>query len=132
VFGFVEVGSATPRLESGNLQPRPFWLEPDRAAQPHGLNNGVRRWRRGCSGRAMALVLGINLGKNKETEDAAADRRDRARRPGPLADYMVINVCRRIRPPALRRRAGANSAHPRRALLEARRPIRRRCCQDRP
>ncbi len=95
-FGFVEVGSVTPRPQSGNPQPRLFRLEPDRAViNRMGFNNaGVEAMaaRLAARPRDGALVLGINLGKNKETEDAAADYEIGARRLGPLADYMVINV----------------------------------------
>src|SRR5688572_16071804 len=95
-FGFVEVGSVTPRPQSGNPQPRLFRLEQDRAViNRMGFNNaGVEAMaaRLAARPRDGALVLGINLGKNKETEDAAADYEIGARRLGPLADYMVINV----------------------------------------
>ncbi|HET6157815.1 MAG TPA: quinone-dependent dihydroorotate dehydrogenase [Dongiaceae bacterium] len=95
-FGFVEVGSVTPRPQAGNPRPRLFRLERDRAIiNRMGFNNeGVEA----MAGRlaetrpGAATVLGINLGKNKETEDAAADYEIGARRLGPFADYMVINV----------------------------------------
>jgi dihydroorotate dehydrogenase len=96
-FGFVEVGSVTPRPQSGNPQPRLFRLERDSAIiNRMGFNNeGVEA----MAGRLQAsrsgstpVVLGINLGKNKETEDAAADYEIGAQRLGPLADYVVINV----------------------------------------
>jgi len=101
-FGFVEVGSVTPRSQAGNPQPRLFRLEKDRAViNRMGFNNaGVEamalRLATDRPGRlqpgAGGIVLGINLGKNKETEDAAADYEIGARRLGPFADYMVINV----------------------------------------
>lgn len=96
-FGFVEVGSVTPRPQSGNPRPRLFRLERDRAViNRMGFNNeGMEA----MAGRleatrpgARGIVLGINLGRNKETEDAAADYEIGARRLGPLADYVVINV----------------------------------------
>ena len=95
-FGFVEVGSVTPRPQSGNPQPRLFRLDKDRAViNRMGFNNeGVdamaarlkRTWPQ------AGTVLGVNLGKNKETEDAAADYEIGARRLGAYADYVVINV----------------------------------------
>jgi dihydroorotate dehydrogenase len=93
-FGFVEVGSVTPRPQSGNPQPRLFRLEQDRAViNRMGFNNaGVEAMAARLAGRPRNAILGINLGKNKETEDAAADYEIGARRLGPLADYMVINV----------------------------------------
>jgi dihydroorotate dehydrogenase len=93
-FGFVEVGSVTPRPQPGNPRPRLFRLERDEAViNRMGFNNeGVEA----MAGRLQAdrpnTVLGINLGKNKETEDAAADYELGARQLGPFADYMVINV----------------------------------------
>lgn len=93
-FGFVEVGSVTPRPQSGNPQPRLFRLERDRAViNRMGFNNaGVEAMAARLAARPRDGILGINLGKNKETEDAAADYEIGARRLGPLADYMVINV----------------------------------------
>jgi len=93
-FGFVEVGSVTPRPQSGNPQPRLFRLEQDRAViNRMGFNNaGVEAMAARLAARPRDGILGINLGKNKETEDAAADYEIGARRLGPLADYMVINV----------------------------------------
>lgn len=97
-FGFVEVGSVTPRPQAGNPRPRLFRLAKDRAViNRMGFNNDgveamVRRLSARRSARDGALPLGINLGKNKETADAAADYEIGARRLGPLADYVVINV----------------------------------------
>jgi dihydroorotate dehydrogenase len=95
-FGFVEVGSVTPRPQAGNPRPRLFRLEQDRAViNRMGFNNaGVEAMAARLASRPRGddLVLGINLGKNKETGDAAADYEIGARRLGPFADYMVINV----------------------------------------
>jgi len=96
-FSFIEVGSVTPRPQSGNPRPRLFRLQRDHAViNRMGFNNdGVEAMaRRLATTRPDAgdIVLGINLGKNKETEDAAADYEIGARRLGPFADYMVINV----------------------------------------
>ncbi len=96
-FGFVEVGSVTPRPQSGNPRPRLFRLAQDHAViNRMGFNNEGAEAMAGrlAATRADAgnIMLGINLGKNKETEDAAADYEIGARRLGPFADYMVINV----------------------------------------
>lgn len=93
-FGFVEVGSVTPRPQSGNPLPRLFRLGKDRAViNRMGFNNaGVAAMAARLAARPRDGVLGINLGKNKETEDAAADYEICARRLGPLADYIVINA----------------------------------------
>ncbi len=95
-FGFAEVGSVTPRPQPGNPRPRLFRLERDRAViNRMGFNNeGVEAMaaRLKVARPQSGIVLGVNLGKNKETEDAAADYEIGARRLGALADYVVINV----------------------------------------
>uniref|UniRef100_A0A3Q0R3E1 Dihydroorotate dehydrogenase (quinone), mitochondrial n=1 Tax=Amphilophus citrinellus TaxID=61819 RepID=A0A3Q0R3E1_AMPCI len=69
-FGFVEVGTVTPKPQAGNPKPRVF------------------RWLLHHSG----LPLGINLGKNKLSRDAGADYLEGVRALGSLADYLVVNV----------------------------------------
>jgi dihydroorotate dehydrogenase len=95
-FGFVEVGSVTPQPQSGNPQPRLFRLTGDRAIiNRMGFNNdGVAAMAARLKGRRHGDggILGINLGKNKETVDAAADYEIGARALGAAADYVVINV----------------------------------------
>ncbi|MEM7244066.1 MAG: quinone-dependent dihydroorotate dehydrogenase [Acidobacteriota bacterium] len=99
-FGFVEVGTVTPRPQSGNPRPRMF-----RAPGPGALVNRLGFNSRGAEVVAAALsaldddvrsqgVLGINLGKNKLTsaEDAAADYAVALRALHGLGDYFVVNV----------------------------------------
>jgi len=94
-FSFVEIGTLTPRPQPGNPKPRLFRLKEDRALLNRlGFNNGgveaavprLRRKRRG--------IVGVNLGKNKDTPDAeaAADYAAAARAVAPYADYVVVNV----------------------------------------
>jgi dihydroorotate dehydrogenase len=94
-FGFVELGSVTPQPQPGNPKPRLFRLTQDRAViNRMGFNN------RGIAAMAARLetrntaqgIVGVNLGKNKDQADAAADYAAGTRRLGPLADYLVINV----------------------------------------
>jgi dihydroorotate dehydrogenase len=94
-FGFVELGSVTPKPQPGNPRPRLFRLTADRAViNRMGFNN------RGIEAMAARLrsrepkrgIVGINLGKNKDQADAAADYAAGTKRLGPLADYLVINV----------------------------------------
>nr|WP_298683241.1 quinone-dependent dihydroorotate dehydrogenase [uncultured Dongia sp.] len=94
-FGFVEIGSVTPRAQGGNPRPRLFRLVKDRAViNRMGFNNdgidavAVRLQPRD----ARAGIVGVNLGKNKETLDAAADYELGVAALGRLADYLVINV----------------------------------------
>jgi len=94
-FGFVEVGSVTPQPQPGNPKPRLFRLEADHAViNRMGFNNdGAEVVARRLAGRdRRAGILGINLGKNKDTEDAARDFVAGARVFAPLADYLVVNV----------------------------------------
>ena len=93
-FGFVEIGSVTPRPQPGNPQPRLFRLSEDKAViNRMGFNNlGLDAAATNLAGRKAGGVVGANLGKNKDTEDAAADYVLGVERLGPLADYLVINV----------------------------------------
>ena len=94
-FGFVELGSVTPRPQDGNPRPRLFRLTADRAViNRMGFNNrGIAAMAERLKGRdATRGIVGINLGKNKDQTDAAADYAAGTRLLGPLADYLVINV----------------------------------------
>ena len=94
-FGFVEIGSVTPRPQAGNPRPRLFRLVEQQAViNRMGFNNdGMERVAERLRSRnRKAGIVGVNLGKNKETEDAAADYEKGTATLGPLADYLVINV----------------------------------------
>ncbi len=96
-FGFVEVGSVTPRPQPGNPRPRVFRLPADRAVinrlgfNSRGLDT-VARNLRAFRARHPGGVVGVNLGKNKESADSASDYAAGVARLGPLADYLVVNV----------------------------------------
>jgi dihydroorotate dehydrogenase len=92
-FGFVEVGSLTPRPQEGNPRPRLFRLTKDRAViNRMGFNNdGAALAAARLRGRPSGIV-GVNLGKNKDSADAAADYAIGVRALAPLADYVVVNV----------------------------------------
>ncbi|NWI64716.1 PYRD dehydrogenase, partial [Todus mexicanus] len=101
-FGFVEVGTVTPQPQEGNPRPRVFRLPEDEAViNRYGFNShghaAVERRLRARQERQLQLTgegmpLGINLGKNKNSADAAADYVAGVRTLGPLADYLVVNV----------------------------------------
>jgi dihydroorotate dehydrogenase len=94
-FGFVELGSVTPQPQQGNPRPRLFRLTADRAViNRMGFNNhGAAAMAARLQGRAATQgIVGVNLGKNKDQTDAAADYAAGTTRLGPLADYLVINV----------------------------------------
>lgn len=96
-FGFIETGSLTPRPQPGNPKPRIFRLEEDAAVINRlGFNNrGVEAARAHLEGFRRAAQrgpVGVNIGKNKDSSDAAADFVLGAATLGPLADYLVVNV----------------------------------------
>jgi len=96
-FGFVEVGTVTPRPQQGNPRPRIFRLPEDAALINRlGFNNeGLERVAARLAARvggARSGVLGVNIGKNKDTADPDADYVTAARRVAALSDYVVVNV----------------------------------------
>jgi len=93
-FGFVEIGTVTPRPQAGNQKPRVFRLEEDQAiVNRMGFNSGgLDVVIDGLSRRSRSGVIGVNLGKNRDTRDAAADYAEGIHRTGRLADYLVVNI----------------------------------------
>jgi dihydroorotate dehydrogenase len=96
-FGFVEVGSVTPRPQDGNPRPRLFRLVEDRAViNRMGFNNdGMEAvaTRLSALDRArLAGPLGINVGANKDSVDRIADYVTAIERLAPLADYVTVNI----------------------------------------
>lgn len=93
-FGFVECGSVTPRAQPGNPRPRLFRLAEDRAIiNRMGFNNeGLEAFAARLARRPADVVIGANLGANKETEDKAADYVAGLTRLKGLADYVAVNV----------------------------------------
>jgi dihydroorotate dehydrogenase len=93
-FGFVEVGTVTPRPQPGNSKPRLFRLEEDRAIinrmgfNSGGLDAACER----LAQRTSSGLVGVNLGKNRNTYDAADDYAKGILRMARLADYLVVNV----------------------------------------
>lgn len=93
-FGFVEIGTVTPKPQPGNPKPRIFRLEQDRAIiNRMGFNSGgldaviTHLARRPHDG-----IIGVNLGKNRDSGDAAADYAEGIRRTARLAHYVVVNI----------------------------------------
>jgi dihydroorotate dehydrogenase len=93
-FGFVEIGTVTPRPQPGNRKPRLFRLDEDRAViNRMGFNSGgVEPVADRLSRRKRAGIVGVNLGKNRDSDDAAADYEEGIRRTAHLADYLVVNI----------------------------------------
>lgn len=100
-FGFVELGTVTPRPQPGNPRPRIHRVPAERAiinrmGFPSGGAEAVaaRLEALRAAGRWPSAPVAVNLGKNKETtpEAAADDYAAVARRLGPLCDWLVVNV----------------------------------------
>jgi len=93
-FGFIEVGSVTPKPQAGNPKPRLFRLSQDQAViNRMGFNNdGLDAVVHRLKHRPSAGMIGVNLGKNKMQDDAIADYTAGAIAFAPYADYLVVNV----------------------------------------
>jgi dihydroorotate dehydrogenase len=93
-FGFVEVGTVTPRPQPGNPKPRLFRLAADAAIVNRlGFNSeGLDRVARRLARSPRRGVLGLNLGANRDSADPAADYEAGIRGSVGLADYLVVNV----------------------------------------
>ncbi len=94
-FGFVEIGTVTPRPQRGNPKPRIFRLPADGAVINRlGFNNlghdAVARnleMRRGRGG-----LVGVNIGANKDSEDRIADYVAGVTRFAPLGSWLTVNI----------------------------------------
>ena len=95
-FGFIEIGTVTPRPQPGNPKPRLFRLpEHEAIVNRMGFNNdGVDALVRNVERSRWRGVLGINIGRNKDTpnERAADDYLTCLERVYPLASYIAVNV----------------------------------------
>lgn len=94
-FGFVEVGTITPRAQSGNPQPRLFRLESDEAVINRlGFNNDgaavvhMRLARR----RNAAGIVGVNIGANRDSTDRTEDYARLIETFAGVASYFTVNV----------------------------------------
>jgi dihydroorotate dehydrogenase len=98
-FGHIEVGTVTPRPQPGNPKPRIFRLVEDEAVInrmgfPGKGRQYVSKQLSVFGTRPRSSVLGLNLGKNKDTplEEAVGDYLSLFRTFAPLADYLTINI----------------------------------------
>ncbi|WP_195461557.1 quinone-dependent dihydroorotate dehydrogenase [Alistipes sp. D31t1_170403_E11] len=95
-FGFIEVGTVTPRPQAGNPRPRVFRLPKDNAIinriglSNRGLEATIRHLRRPHNG----VIVGCNIGKNTATpaENAPADYLKLFRSLYQYADYFTVNI----------------------------------------
>ncbi|GAA4000967.1 quinone-dependent dihydroorotate dehydrogenase [Hymenobacter fastidiosus] len=95
-FGFVEIGTVTPRAQPGNPAPRLFRLKEDEALiNRMGFNNdGAAAVAQRLRQRRSGIIIGGNIGKNKDTpnEQAAADYVAGFEALFEVVDYFVVNV----------------------------------------
>ncbi|MDX2001703.1 MAG: quinone-dependent dihydroorotate dehydrogenase [Chitinophagales bacterium] len=95
-FGFIEIGTITPVGQSGNPQPRLFRLPKDSALiNRMGFNNlGLDAAIQNLKGRDNSLIIGGNIGKNKNTpnDEAVRDYIKCFNGLFPYVDYFVVNV----------------------------------------
>jgi dihydroorotate dehydrogenase len=94
-FGFVEIGSVTPKPQTGNPRPRLFRLERDEAViNRMGFNNdGADAVLRRLAMRAHhGGIVGVNVGANKDSADRVADYVKLIETFAPVASYFTVNV----------------------------------------
>jgi dihydroorotate dehydrogenase len=94
-FGFVEIGSVTPKPQAGNPRPRLFRLERDEAVINRlGFNNdGADAVLRRLASRAHhGGIVGVNVGANKDSPDRVADYVKLIETFAPVASYFTVNV----------------------------------------
>jgi dihydroorotate dehydrogenase len=95
-FGFIEIGTLTPKAQPGNEKPRLFRLPQDKAlVNRMGFNNeGVHAAVARLKNKKSNVIVGGNIGKNKATpnENALEDYRYCVEALHPYVDYFVVNV----------------------------------------
>jgi dihydroorotate dehydrogenase len=94
-FGFVEVGTITPRPQGGNPKPRLFRLRQDQAViNRMGFNNAGQpaAFQRLLECGQLHGVIGVNVGANKDSPDRIADYVSGVRAMAPVARYLTINI----------------------------------------
>lgn len=95
-FGFIEIGTITPKPQAGNPKPRLFRLPKDRAIiNRMGFNNkGLEHLLKQVKQAKSQGVLGINIGKNKTTDNqnAAADYTYCFEQAHQYCDYITVNI----------------------------------------
>ncbi|SMG27765.1 dihydroorotate oxidase A [Marivirga sericea] len=95
-FGFIEIGTITPKAQLGNPQPRLFRLQDDTGIinrmgfNNQGIDEAIKRLR----SRKSKIIIGGNIGKNKVTpnEEAFNDYEKCFQKLYPYVDYFVVNV----------------------------------------
>lgn len=94
-FGFVEIGTVTPRPQAGNPKPRVFRLAEDEAVINRlGFNSlGLKAAAARLAARRGKLgLVGANIGKNRDTADDVGDYVQGVGALAPFADYLAVNI----------------------------------------
>ena len=94
-FGFAEIGTVTPKPQTGNPRPRLFRLERDQGVINRlGFNNdGAQAVLRRLARRAHhGGIVGVNIGANKDSPDRTADYVSLIETFAPVASYFTVNV----------------------------------------
>jgi dihydroorotate dehydrogenase len=98
-FGFVEIGTVTPRAQSGNPRPRLFRLDHDEGVINRlGFNNEgeavvlARLAARAQNGDTEGGIVGVNIGANRDTPDRIGDYVRLIQAFAPVANYFTVNV----------------------------------------
>jgi dihydroorotate dehydrogenase len=123
-FGFVEVGTLTPRRQDGNPRPRLFRLKEDRAViNRMGFNNdGQLAALERLQKRERRGIVGVNIGANKDSEDRIADYAAGVCAMSPVADYLTVNISSPNTPGLRNLQAGGELIELLAAVKEARSP----------
>ena len=97
-FGFVEAGTVTPKPQFGNDKPRVFRLAEDQAIINHlgfnnyGINYAISKLSKLNLNNLSRGIVGINIGKNKDTVNSVEDYCMGLEKLGPLAHYITVNI----------------------------------------
>ena len=96
-FGFVEVGTVTPRAQKGNPRPRLFRLAGDGAIINRlGFNNAgqtaMRQRLENRTGGRRGGIIGVNIGANRDSADPISDYVAGFTAMAPVADYIAVNI----------------------------------------
>ncbi|MGA2081930.1 MAG: quinone-dependent dihydroorotate dehydrogenase [Holophaga sp.] len=142
-FGFVEIGTVTPRPQPGNPRPRVFRVpEEGLILNRMGFNSeGAETVARRLRARPRGLVVGGNIGKNRDTpeESALDDYASAYRALAPVVDYVALNVSspntpglRRLQAPEALERLAAGILSVRKEMGLERQPVLVKLDPDRP
>ena len=123
-FGFVELGTVTPRPQQGNPRPRLFRLAEDEAViNRMGFNNrGQDAALARLAHRQRRGVVGVNIGANKDSADRIADYVAGITAMTPVADYLTVNISSPNTPGLRNLQAGGELVELLSAIAESRAP----------